>query len=353
MLSPNTHHYDISGEFLTLTTVAVSVDHCRAKYKRNTDDTLVYVELRFRAMQSNKMTLAAYFLLHVFLAFAVEANRVHPLKRIIKISLAVSKAAYLPILRKRYLQHGAIIENPTTILPRRFLGLIFLHPRYDFTRDRVACSIHGWKAKHYEVKETEVFLFTHTEQKLAVFGFRGTEALNLLDWKWNFNVVPTRTYIDKTVFVTHSGFRNRYLNIAPWFEAEYLKIPQNYTIIITGHSLGGAEATIAAVFAAGKLKRRPDAVITYGSPLVGDQSFKSFYETIVGCNQTLRIVAKGDLFSAVPKVFGYTHVCPELKIDGKTGLSFINAHDLYTGYDRGLARLYNRNDIGFGCNKSL
>ena len=299
------------------------------------------------------MKLGVCTLLCAFFAFNVEADRVHPLRKIIKISLAVSKATYLPIPQKRYLQDGAIIENPTTISPRRFLGVIFLNPKYDFTQDRVACSTKGWKAKHYQVKETEVFLFTNAQQRLAVFGFRGTEALNLHDWKWNFNMVPTKTYIGKTVFVTHKGFRDRYLNIAPWFETEYMKIPQNYTIIITGHSLGGAEASIAAVFAAGKLKRRPDAVITYGTPLVGDKSFTSYYDTVVGCNRTLRIVSKGDLFAAVPKVFGYTHACPVLEVDGKTGLRFISAHDLYIGYDRGLARLYNRNHIGFGCDKPL
>jgi hypothetical protein len=299
------------------------------------------------------MKLSVCVLLGVFFAFFVEANRVHPLRKIIKVSLAVSKATYLPIPQKRYLQHGAIIENPTTISPRRFLGVFLLNPKYDFTQDRVACSMRDWNAKQYQYKETEVFLFTHAQQKLAVFGFRGTEALNLNDWKWNFNMVPTRTYIDKTVFVTHKGFRNRYLNIAPWFETEYRKIPQNYTIIITGHSLGGAEASIAAVFAAGKLKRRPDAVITYGCPLVGDQSFKSYYDTVVGCDRTLRIVSKGDIFAHLPKVFGYTHACPQLEVDGKTGLYFIKAHDLYIGYDRGLARLYNRHDIDFGCDKPL
>ena len=299
------------------------------------------------------MKFGVYILLCVFCAFTVQASRVYPLRKIIKVSLAVSKATYLPIQPKRYLQDEAIIENPTTISPRRFLGVFLLNPKYDFTQDRVACSIKSWKAKHYEMKETEVFLFTHTQQKLAVFAFRGTEALNLQDWKWNFNMVPTRTYIDRTVFVTHKGFRNRYLNIASWFEDEYVKVPLNYTIIITGHSLGGAEAQIAAVFAAGKLKRRPDAVITYGTPLVGDHSFTSYYDTVVGCDRTLRIVSKGDLFAAVPKVFGYVHACPELKIDGKTGLSFIRAHDLYIGYDRGLARKYNRHDTDFGCDKQL
>lgn len=299
------------------------------------------------------MKVSVCVLLWASLASNVKANRVRPLRKIIKLSSAVSKATYLPLAGKRYLQDGLIIGNPTTISPRRFLGIFFLNPKYDVTQDRVSCSMNDWEAKHHHARETEAFVFSNAHQRIAVFGFRGTEALNLLDWIWNFDMGPTKTYINKTVFVTHKGFRNRYLNVASWFETEYMKIPHNYTIIITGHSLGGAEASIAAVFAAGKLQRRPDAVVTFGSPLVGDRSFISYYNTVVGCDRTLRIVSKGDLFAAVPQVFGYTHACPAVNIDGNTGQNVIRAHDMYIGYDGGLAKLFRPDDIDSGCDKPL
>ena len=45
------------------------------------------------------------------------------------------------------------------------------------------------------------------------------------------------------------------------FEEQYQEtISTGYKIILTGHSLGGAEAVIAAVYAAGKLNHAPDAV---------------------------------------------------------------------------------------------
>ena len=68
---------------------------------------------------------------------------------------------------------------------------------------------------------------------------------------------PLQSTIGKTTFTTHKSFRERYGYIASWFEAEYRNVPEDYTIVLTGHSLGGTEATIAAVFAAGKLKRLP------------------------------------------------------------------------------------------------
>ena len=49
--------------------------------------------------------------------------------------------------------------------------------------------------------------------------------------------------------------------------------------------MGATEATNAAVYAAGKLGRRPDAFITYGSPLPGADNFKNYYNQVVSCNR--------------------------------------------------------------------
>jgi hypothetical protein len=78
------------------------------------------------------------------------ANRVYPPTKVIKLALAISKATYLPIPSRRFIKNGAIIENPTSIWPRRLLNLILLPPKYDSAQDKVACSIGGWKAKVYK-----------------------------------------------------------------------------------------------------------------------------------------------------------------------------------------------------------
>lgn len=302
------------------------------------------------------MVKAFGFFLFTLTLVHVLANRVYPPTKVIKLALAVSKATYLPITTKRFIKDGAIIENPSSLVPAfMLLGIIPFPPKYNPSQDKPACSIKEWTAKSHVNKETEVLMFTNVQQKLVVFGFRGTEPLNVRDWLGNFNLLPGTLTIGKTTISTHRGFRLRYGYIAQWFEAEYLKIPQSYSIVITGHSLGAAEATIAAIFAAGKLNRRPDAVVTYGSPYPGLLSLKKYYNQMVGCNRTVRMTAKCDPFTRVPMtVPGYIHVCDGVEVNGRIGLSFIKAHVLYQGYERGIQNKYSDvNAINFGCDQVL
>lgn len=147
----------------------------------------------------------------------------------------------------------------------------------------------------------------------------------------------------------HRGFKNRYDNIANWFEKEFRAVPSDYMTLLTGHSLGGAEASIAAVSAAGKLGRAPDAVVTWGSPLAGAENFVKFYKEIVGCDVTMTYVTKGDLVASLPKVYGYRHVCDIVELEPRA-TSFFPAHSLYTGYGDGVEQKYgDSEEIKLGC----
>jgi hypothetical protein len=80
----------------------------------------------------------------------------------------------------------------------------------------------------YENRDTEVLEFIHDEQKLVVFGFRGTEAFSISDWLGNFNLLPGAFNIHGTAVSIHKGFVKRYGYIASWFEREYMNVPRNY-----------------------------------------------------------------------------------------------------------------------------
>ncbi len=230
---------------------------------------------------------------------------------------------------------------------------LLLFPKYEAPYDKPACSLGGWTAASYVKSDTEVLKFVNDEQKLIVFGFRGTESTSLSDWFKNIDFQPKTVTVGGTTFKTHKGFMDRYNNIASWFEREYSKaIETGYTIILSGHSLGGAEATIAAVYGAGKLNRRPDSVVTFGAPLVGNSAFVNYYKNKVGCDRTLRFISKGDIVPGMPEVFGYAHVCDSTDVDG--GGDFLQAHDLHVGYQKGLANKYgNSNNIKGGCDQPL
>ncbi len=84
----------------------------------------------------------------------------------------------------------------------------------------------------------------------------------------------------------HKGFMHQYSAIcAKMFEA-LLKLDQNSfdEIIFTGHSLGGALATIAAVFVKtskiNRLINKPIKLHTFGCPRVGDIGFNSLFTSL-------------------------------------------------------------------------
>ena len=284
---------------------------------------------------------------HSFFIFALlfvsgKTNNVSPINKMIKLALGVSKSTYLPLKRNEYIQNGHIV------------GYKKASTKYDPNNVKVVCNVGGWVGTSFEKAETEVLLFTHAEQKLAIFGFRGTESTNLVDWAKNFKTKLVEAIISSSNFKLHQGFRDRYFDIQEWFENKYKALPQDYTIIITGHSLGGAMTTVAATYASGKLNRRPDAVITFASPLVGGKEFRDYYRNVVGCDRTLRIVNEGDFITATPLNKEYTHVCDALKVNGNSGwlssLNVVKIHSLYNGYGPGLAKFAN---IDFGCDKKL
>lgn len=103
----------------------------------------------------NTMNTMFKILVMTIFVDAIASNSVYPPTKVIQLSLGVSKAAYLPLPTRRYIKNGAIIENISTMMPRRPLPLIYLPPKYDPAQDKAACSVTGWKAKVKEPRNTQ------------------------------------------------------------------------------------------------------------------------------------------------------------------------------------------------------
>ena len=235
----------------------------------------------------------------------------------------------------------------------RGVGVLPDFLRYDPTNERDACRTKDWVGAVYVNKDTEVVKFVNDRQKIAVFGFRGTEVKSLSDWLVHMDFLPEDFSVNNTRLRAHRGFKKRYDNIASWFEKEYIGIPRDYSILLTGHNQGGAQATIAAVFAAGKLVRPPTAVITWGSPLTGALNFRKFYRKYVGCDVTVNYITKGDMVATSPMINGYAHACNVVELEPKHS-DFIRSHSLYSGYGEGLKRKYgDTEEIKSGCDVAM
>lgn len=92
-------------------------------------------------------------------------------------------------------------------------------------------------------------------------------------------------------------------------------------IVITGHSLGGALATLAAdAMSSQGWGDRIRAVITFGSPRVGDRKFAQLYNETIG-HRTCRVVNAGDPVPHVPWLFGrYRHVATQVYLPAAGGM---------------------------------
>ncbi|XP_046857413.1 lipase-like isoform X2 [Xenia sp. Carnegie-2017] len=137
-----------------------------------------------------------------------------------------------------------------------------------------------------------------------------------IDW-WRDLKILKKTYLGCPNCKVHSGFF-QYYNLLETQMFEKVKALSDKhpgsKIIVTGHSLGGAIATLAAVDLV-NAKHTVD-LITFGSPRVGNKEFAQYIDTTVK-GLDLRVTYKGDPVTDLPpKIIGYRHVGQEIHCFG-------------------------------------
>jgi hypothetical protein len=144
---------------------------------------------------------------------------------------------------------------------------------------------------------TQAFLAKNNN--IFVLAFRGTEPSKSGDIQTDMRLYKKRTQEGKV----HSGFHEAYQQISNELEKSFMN-QENWIwpLYITGHSLGGALATIATQHLEHKIKSQIAACYTFGSPRVGNEQYEQnirapFY----------RVVHSTDIVSLIPTI-GYRHV---------------------------------------------
>ena len=166
-----------------------------------------------------------------------------------------------------------------------------------------------------EESETQACILEYSDK--ALIGFRGTEPGKLKDWLTDFRFFKTN-YKGHRI---HGGFlgslqsllnvprcHTSYLEkkafengaIVPETFAEKVKqIAANRPIFITGHSLGGALATVAALYFKLEYDLNTHSIYTFGQPKIGGKELVTFFKSSV-CSKVFIHVNDEDVVPKVP-----------------------------------------------------
>lgn len=209
---------------------------------------------------------------------------------------------------------------------------------------------------------TQAWIHVNREANLVVVAFRGTEINSLKDLctdlkcipgrltgpmlSARYQMKPTEILSDKRIRL-HSGFRDAYESI----RESVLRIvyditgwDDNWTVCVTGHSLGGALATICAFEIKNRelparelsrgaslrsmlqprkihdqetdVKKPKVSMLSFGAPKVGTAAFARLYDQTIP--SSFRVINGDDPITRVPPL--YTHTGGEIVVQSSGGL---------------------------------
>lgn len=185
--------------------------------------------------------------------------------------------------------------------------------------------------------DTQVGIFIDDCNRNIYVVFRGTESLQDC---WNdINVIKEDIYNCNI----HAGF---YKQVKSVYDDIIYKIGPyielfKYNVFITGHSLGGADATVFAFLLNNEYNDIIIKLITFGSPRVGDLKWKNTFDSINNIIN-LRITNNRDIVTVIPLI-GYHHVGKQILLT-KDSLTKIHDSKINYYYTRSLIHSFSVDD---------
>lgn len=164
--------------------------------------------------------------------------------------------------------------------------------------------------------------------QVLILSFRGTERDNPLDWATDMatSFQMEHDFLPLWERNVHKGFQNAYMILSGWLSEEINDFFERYPnaseipVFLTGHSMGGAIATIVTTALLERNTKVPfhqrlnlQSLYTFGAPRIGGLPFAHYFETLSSFHNlgVYRIVNKNDVVTKSPCIdyhhFG-THI---------------------------------------------
>ncbi|RMJ23986.1 Extracellular lipase [Aspergillus sp. HF37] len=160
------------------------------------------------------------------------------------------------------------------------------------------------------------YVAADSTNKLLVVAFRGTTSADT--WIANLNFAADDIDSVCSGCEAHGGFWQAWGSVADTLTAEIesaAKEYPDYTLVFTGHSFGGAMATLGATV----LRNAGHTIelYTYGSPRVGNTALAEY---ITAQGSLFRVTHTDDIVPNLPPTtFGFSHPSPEYWITSDNG----------------------------------
>jgi len=197
-------------------------------------------------------------------------------------------------------------------------------------------SSNSWKPVAYvnnDESDSQAWVYRNVNTKEAVVAFRGTEQVKWKDLATDLNLVPSSLNVERidedsglarlikavspaTDITVHGGFLSAYDSIKQQIFMLLDAITESgseedpWRVYVTGHSLGGALATLCAYELATRRgparARQRISMYSFGAPRAGNKVFAAAYNACVP--DSWRITNSNDIIPTVPRLLGYAHV---------------------------------------------
>ena len=226
-------------------------------------------------------------------------------------------------------------------LSQSMINNIYIHRPYNKYTDEGVFYNCNLCPQLYQNKYDSQVLITKYKKKLCVI-FRGTDSSEDIEKDLMVSKKPLKLTNNNIIPKVHYGFLLQFNSLKKNLNKEiknYIsnEIENEPEIIFTGHSLGGALATIASLFYKDMYPKININCITFGSPRVGDNIFSNLFDKLI--QNSVRIINNNDPIPCVPTSLRFKHV---------KGVLWLNNHKMDTYGLWNSVKLYIMNVFGYG-----